>query len=75
MNSNFPLMAMAGVDITRYFMATSGRSVMSTSSKWRSGISAFACSISFATNALAARQLTQPGAESNSTLIIRRASW
>lgn len=54
MNSNLPLMAMAGTAITRYFTATSGRSVMSTSSKEKSGISAFACSISFATNALAA---------------------
>ncbi len=52
-NSSRPLIAMAGVDITRYFTATAAFAATSISSTWISDTWLFAFSITVATNALA----------------------
>ncbi len=53
MNSSFPLIAMAGVDITRYLTARAEFAATSISSTWMSRTRLFAFSINVTINALA----------------------
>src|SRR5574341_276093 len=64
-----PLMAMAGVTMTLYFTATSGRSARLMTSTVRSGTCRRTPSMVFTTKALAASHLRHPGAVRTSTRI------